>query len=170
MQYFAIMKFTKNFNILIGIERENIIFSHYFKKIEEQENLVNIEKKYYPTLKEDKNKLEQIFFKLNCYKRGENINPSEFKIKFSRGTKFEKKVWETLRNTKKGDVVSYKNLSNLAGYPNAQRAVGNAMSKNYLLLFIPCHRVVKNNKDLGGFSCGIKNKEILLNIEKKRCN
>ena len=73
---------------------------------------------------------------------------------------------DPLRKTGKGSIITYKQLAENAGYPNAQQAVGQAMSKNYLLLFVPCHRVIANQGKLGGFSAGIELKQTLLKLEK----
>ena len=167
MHYYADMTFFKDFNVLIGIGDGKIIFSHSYKTKKEKKNLIDLEKRYFPDLIEDKNQLREILNQLNQYENGKSINPSQYKTLFSRGTDFEKKVWKTLKKTKRGDVISYKELACSAGYPGAYRAVGTAMSKNYNLLFVPCHRVVKNNGELGNFSSGVENKKMLLKIEKK---
>lgn len=66
-----------------------------------------------------------------------------------------------------GKTISYKELASLAGYPNAARAVGNVMRQNPFPLFFPCHRVVKTNGCIGGFSCGEGIKRLLLEKEQK---
>ena len=81
-------------------------------------------------------------------------------------TTFAKKVYETLYNTKKGSVITYKELASKAGNPKAYRAVGNLMKKNPLPIIIPCHRVIKSDGSIGKFSPSIKWKKYLLNLEK----
>ena len=82
------------------------------------------------------------------------------------GTDFQKKVWRMLTKIPYGKVYSYKDIAELTGDIKACRSVGMANSKNPLPIVIPCHRVVNSNKSLGGFSCGLKIKQKLLNLEK----
>ncbi len=79
-----------------------------------------------------------------------------------KGTSFQLRVWEQLRQVPQGEVISYKELAIRVGSPRASRAIGLAMSKNPLPLFIPCHRVVRSNGSLGGFAGGITLKKQLL--------
>ena len=83
------------------------------------------------------------------------------------GTSFQKKVWSELLKIKKGEVVTYKELANRIGLPNAVRAVGTAVGRNKLLVSIPCHRVIRSDGKLGGYSGkgGIKEKLKLLKSE-----
>jgi methylated-DNA-[protein]-cysteine S-methyltransferase len=102
---------------------------------------------------------------LNHYFSGGDTDPAGMDVRFSRGTAFERKIWSTLREIKKGDTISYQQLGEKAEFPRSQRAVGGAMGRNYLLLFVPCHRVISKTNGLGGFSAGIKKKEFLLKLE-----
>lgn len=90
-----------------------------------------------------------------------------FKVRFLKGTEFEIKVWEKTRSIPYGKTVSYKEISKLIGHPNSWRAVGNALAKNPIMLVIPCHRILKNGGNIGGFSAGIDIKKTLLEIEKR---
>ena len=65
-----------------------------------------------------------------------------------KGTKFQIKVWNELKNIPKGEVRTYKAI----GKPNSARAVANACGKNPKPVEIPCHRVVRSNGCLGGYS------------------
>ena len=82
-------------------------------------------------------------------------------------TKFEIKVWEEIKKIPKGETRSYKKIAIAIGNPNASRAVANACGKNPYPIIIPCHRVIKSNGDLGGYSAkgGVKKKRILLSQE-----
>ena len=82
------------------------------------------------------------------------------------GTVFEKQVWQALINIPYGSTVSYGEIAERIGKPKASRAVGNAVGKNNLLILVPCHRVIRGNGDLGGFSAGIENKVKLQKFEK----
>lgn len=56
-------------------------------------------------------------------------------------------------------------MAEKAGLSNASRFVGNTMSKNKLLFYVPCHRVIRENGDLGGYAAGVTVKESLLDLE-----
>ncbi len=71
-------------------------------------------------------------------------------------TKFQSLCYEALVQVPSGKVVTYSGLAAMIGRPKAHRAVGNAMNKNPHAPKVPCHRVVKSNGDLGGFSGGSK--------------
>jgi methylated-DNA-[protein]-cysteine S-methyltransferase len=74
-------------------------------------------------------------------------------------------VWTALQKIPFGKTKSYKEIGEEIGAPNGARAVGNACGKNPLLLFIPCHRVIKSDQTLGGFGLGSSIKRTLLSIE-----
>ncbi|MFA6177506.1 MAG: methylated-DNA--[protein]-cysteine S-methyltransferase [Candidatus Paceibacterota bacterium] len=81
-----------------------------------------------------------------------------------KGTPFQKRVWVALTKIKKGSTITYKELAKKIGRPNAVRAVANAVSYNPLPVSIPCHRVIRSDGTLGGYSGrgGIKMKRALL--------
>jgi len=78
---------------------------------------------------------------------------------------FERRVLEALRKVPFGKVVSYGELARRAGSPGAARAVGGAMRKNMLPIFVPCHRVTAANGSIGGFTGGLEKKRWLLGLE-----
>lgn len=80
-------------------------------------------------------------------------------------TPFLQKVYNTLRNLKAGETISYGELAEAAGFPGAARAVGNAMGRNPVPLVIPCHRVITATRCLGGFTGGLHLKRALLKLE-----
>lgn len=82
-----------------------------------------------------------------------------------RGTDFQKAVWTVLKAIPYGRTLSYAEVAAAAGKPKAQRAAGNAVGKNPLLIVVPCHRVIKADGSLGGFSSGIDAKIILQKTE-----
>lgn len=81
-----------------------------------------------------------------------------------RGTHFEKQVYQTLR-TIGYRLVSYSEIARRSGFPGAGRAVGSAMRKNLIPIFLPCHRVIKKDRKIGCFSAGAKWKKFLLKHE-----
>lgn len=82
-------------------------------------------------------------------------------------TPFAKKVYKVVLAIPIGQTRSYKWVAIKAGRPNAYRAVGNILNKNPWPVTIPCHRVVRNGNDLGGYVFGVKKKALLLSRERK---
>ena len=85
-----------------------------------------------------------------------------------KGTKFQLKVWKYLKTIPKGTVKTYKQVAIAIKKPNSARAVANACGKNPYATEIPCHRVIRSDGGLGGYSGrgGIKTKLRLLRSEK----
>ena len=82
-------------------------------------------------------------------------------------TPFAKKVYKAILSIPLGEVRTYKWLAKKCGSPRAYRAVGTILKNNPYPLIIPCHRVVKSNNKLGGYTFGIKQKRLLLDLEKR---
>jgi methylated-DNA-[protein]-cysteine S-methyltransferase len=82
-----------------------------------------------------------------------------------RGTEFQKKVWEALRDIRFGKTKSYLDVARAVGSPDASRAVGAANGKNPLSIVVPCHRVVGADGALTGFAGGLATKAALLALE-----
>jgi methylated-DNA-[protein]-cysteine S-methyltransferase len=82
-------------------------------------------------------------------------------------TEFRRRVLEACRRIPYGRLASYADLARAAGRPNAMRAAGSAMAHNPLPLIIPCHRVIRSDGTLGGFSSpdGVAMKRRLLQLE-----
>lgn len=101
-----------------------------------------------------------------CYFFDKKIPPFSLPLDWSQVSDFQKKVYTTLMNhIPFGKTISYSELAQKIGKPKAFRAVGTALSKNPWPIVIPCHRVVGKRNSLGGFSCGIEIKKILLQHE-----
>ncbi len=84
-----------------------------------------------------------------------------------KGTKFQLKVWSYLKKIPKGSVITYSQVAKSIGKPLAVRAVANAIGKNPYAPKIPCHRVIRSDGSLGGYSGkgGVKRKKFLLKKE-----
>ncbi len=87
------------------------------------------------------------------------------KIKFLKGTDFEKKVWSCLKNIPFGETKTYKWIAEKIGSPSATRAVGQALSRNPLPIVLPCHRIIESDGSIGGYSSGVNIKIRLLELE-----
>ena len=86
-------------------------------------------------------------------------------LDLSRGTEFQRRVWQTLRKIARGRTWSYAQVAQAIGNPKAVRAVGGACGANPIPVFVPCHRVLAANSGLGGFSGGLNWKRALLRRE-----
>jgi AraC family transcriptional regulator, regulatory protein of adaptative response / methylated-DNA-[protein]-cysteine methyltransferase len=82
-----------------------------------------------------------------------------------RGTAFQHRVWQALREIPVGQTVSYAEIARRIGAPKAVRAVAGACAANNLAVAIPCHRVVKNDGSLSGYAWGVERKRALLDRE-----
>lgn len=109
--------------------------------------------------------LERALKELSEYFAGEKC---EFTVPvYLQGTSFELKVWNAVKRIPYGETRTYKDIAAEIGSPRAFRAVGNALSRNPIPILIPCHRVVRSNGKLGGYTAGIKVKRYLLELEEK---
>ena len=82
------------------------------------------------------------------------------------GTAFQIKVWKELLNIPYGKTISYKEQAIKIENEKAFRAVANANGQNMISILVPCHRVIANNGNLGGYTGGLEKKEFLLKLEK----
>ena len=85
-----------------------------------------------------------------------------------RGTAFQQRVWQALREIPAGSTASYSDIAARIGAPKAVRAVGQACGANHIAVAIPCHRVVRTDGDLSGYRWGIERKRALLAREARR--
>jgi O-6-methylguanine DNA methyltransferase len=81
------------------------------------------------------------------------------------GTDFQRSVWRALQDIPSGRTVSYAQVARAVGRPKALRAVGGACGANPIPVLIPCHRVLAQNRKIGGFSGGLDWKIRLLEAE-----
>jgi AraC family transcriptional regulator, regulatory protein of adaptative response / methylated-DNA-[protein]-cysteine methyltransferase len=85
-----------------------------------------------------------------------------------RGTAFQQRVWQALREVPAGRTVTYTDVAAKIGAPKAVRAVAQACSANTLAVAIPCHRVVRQDGDISGYRWGVQRKRLLLEREAGR--
>jgi AraC family transcriptional regulator of adaptative response/methylated-DNA-[protein]-cysteine methyltransferase len=84
-----------------------------------------------------------------------------------RGTAFQQRVWQALRDIPPGRTASYRDIAQRIGAPTAIRAVAGACAANALAVAIPCHRVVHSDGTLSGYRWGVERKRALLEREAK---
>jgi AraC family transcriptional regulator of adaptative response/methylated-DNA-[protein]-cysteine methyltransferase len=82
-----------------------------------------------------------------------------------RGTAFQQRVWQALREIPAGRTETYSEIAGRIGVPRAVRAVAGACAANALAVAIPCHRVVRTDGSLSGYRWGVERKRALLERE-----
>ncbi len=85
-----------------------------------------------------------------------------------KGSEFELAVWGRVREVPYGETRNYRWLTERVGWAEAYRAVGAALGRSPLPIFIPCHRVVRSDGGLGGYRWGLEAKSFLLRLEGAR--
>ncbi|WP_413081173.1 bifunctional DNA-binding transcriptional regulator/O6-methylguanine-DNA methyltransferase Ada [Yersinia rochesterensis] len=85
-----------------------------------------------------------------------------------RGTAFQQRVWQALREIPVGETASYADIAAKIGSPKAVRAVAGACAANMLAVAIPCHRVIRQDGALSGYRWGIERKKYLLEKERQK--
>ena len=85
-----------------------------------------------------------------------------------RGTVFQQRVWQALREIPAGSTASYSQIAEKIGSPQAVRAVAGACAANSIAVAIPCHRVVRHDGHLSGYRWGVERKRLLLQREASR--
>lgn len=135
-------------------DRKNI--EKQFKSLSKALNAEIIEKEH--------KHFKQLDNELNEYFEGKR---SSFEVPlFIKGTEFQEKVWQLLREIPMGEIRTYKQQSEKLGNLKAIRAVGTANGINKIAILIPCHRVIGSNGELVGYAGGIWRKQKLLELEK----
>ena len=134
---------------ITAFEENNRIFRIKFGKIKKQTKS--------ELLKNFKRNLSKFFNKQSIYIQ------AKYKLE---GNQIQKKIWRELKNIKFGQTKSYGEIAKK--YNISPRHVGKICGQNRLMLLIPCHRVIKSNGSVGGFSSsgGINLKKKLLRFEK----
>ena len=134
---------------ITAFEENNRIFRIKFGKIKKQTKS--------KLLKNFKNNLFKFFNKQSIYIK------TKYRLE---GNQIQKKIWKELKNIKFGQTKSYGEIAKK--YNISPRHVGKICGQNRLMLLIPCHRVIKSNGSIGGFSSsgGINLKKKLLKFEK----
>ncbi|MEO0072530.1 MAG: methylated-DNA--[protein]-cysteine S-methyltransferase [candidate division WOR-3 bacterium] len=117
--------------------------------------------------KPEGHKNHRIIQLLDDYFRGKKVVFDNLDLELSGLSKFQRQVLLATRKIPYGQVISYKTLATKLKAPKAVRAVGQALKKNPLPIVIPCHRVIRSDRSLGGFSLGLSVKKYLLRLEAK---
>lgn len=120
----------------------------------------------HPDATPDDNLLPELVQAIRDYFRGKPVR-FDVALELDHQPEFRRRVLEACRSIPRGQTASYADLARAAGSPQAMRAVGGAMANNPLPLVVPCHRVVRSDGTLGGFSSpdGVRQKRRLLQLE-----
>jgi methylated-DNA-[protein]-cysteine S-methyltransferase len=132
---------------------------HRVSSIEYRESRIEFDKTFFKPIQE----------KITAYFEGARVDFGlDVPVSLDGFSDFQKAVLTACRKVKFGRTITYVELARRLGRPAAARAVGNALAKNPLPLIIPCHRVIRSDGSLGGFSApgGTDTKVRLLRHEK----
>jgi AraC family transcriptional regulator of adaptative response/methylated-DNA-[protein]-cysteine methyltransferase len=99
---------------------------------------------------------------------GEESTPPQVVPLDLRGTTFQLRVWQALRNIPRGETRTYSQLASDMGIPKSTRAVARACATNRVALVVPCHRVIGMSGSLTGYRWGVERKQQLLEAEHAR--
>lgn len=144
----------------IIISNPNQTASEIVKEKYESEEELHLNKK--------SKQLNQVLNEINKYFQEKDYKFSLSYLNMDKLKPFQRKVLEAEFKTEKGTVNTYKDIAIEVGSPKAYRAVGTALAKNPFPIIIPCHRTVKADRTIGGFSGfagGLESKKILLELD-----
>jgi O-6-methylguanine DNA methyltransferase len=142
-----------------------IPFFRGYLVIDEDQYVSSIDYAYqceYTIVDDDYSELARLLYK---YANGYKVSFESVKVSYPYGSELFKKIWNIARRIPYGEVRSYKWIATKLGNPYYARVVGNAMAQNPVMIIVPCHRVIKSDGRLGGFSSGIELKKYLLRLE-----
>jgi methylated-DNA-[protein]-cysteine S-methyltransferase len=119
----------------------------------------------YPESLRTERPFKKVRLLLDRYLRGQKVD-FDIPVDVSAETRFTQKVLRVLQGIPYGEARSYLWVGRQIGYTMAARAIGQAVKRNPIPIIIPCHRVIREDGSIGGFSQGVNIKRRLLAIEK----
>jgi AraC family transcriptional regulator, regulatory protein of adaptative response / methylated-DNA-[protein]-cysteine methyltransferase len=101
-----------------------------------------------------------------CYRifNSETLSEQKSLTVLVKGTNFQIQVWRALLQLPFGTIATYQTIAEMVAHPTAARAVGNAIGKNPIGYLIPCHRVIRESGEIGGFGWGVERKTVMLGM------
>jgi AraC family transcriptional regulator of adaptative response/methylated-DNA-[protein]-cysteine methyltransferase len=119
------------------------------------------------TLRRDPSMARWVDAAMGSVSSGKNLLQNQTTTELDlRGTVFQLRVWNALRQIPRGETRSYSQLARDMGDPNATRAVARACALNRVSVLVPCHRVVGASGSLTGYRWGVERKQRLLEAER----
>ena len=135
-------------------------------RISNRKVFVSYLKKSYPVMpQESSEKLKSVARQLAEYFSGKR-HSFTCKLDLAQGTEFQQRVWKALQSIPHGETKSYAWIAESIGKPRAVRAVGGANGKNPIPIIVPCHRVIRKDGGIGGYTGGLDKKRFLLGLER----
>ncbi len=162
--FYTILNFPRGLIFLANSDK-GLSFAWSMRDRTQFKNIENLFAKRRIPLELDEKKFREEARLFSCYFSGEKEDFHSLELDLISGTPYQRKVWLEARKIPYGKTATYKSLAMRLGH-KGYRSVGQALSANPLLIVIPCHRVLRSNGSLGGFSAGLKLKEFLLRLEK----
>jgi methylated-DNA--[protein]-cysteine S-methyltransferase len=140
--------------------------NRYVTIVDEDSYIISIEfdKINYDFNYEESEAISALKKELDKYFAGE-LKEFKTKYKLKNLTEFQMKVLKEVEKVKYGEHISYNDIAKAIGNPKSDRAVGNAVGKNPLPIIVPCHRIIRKDKKLGGYTGGTDIKIKLVEIE-----
>jgi methylated-DNA-[protein]-cysteine S-methyltransferase len=162
--FYTTLNFPKG-RIFLAKSSKGLSFATFMKSHKDLAKMTEFFRKRHIPLVESKKEflIEEKLFQM--YFAGKETNFTALPVNFFTRTEFQRKVWQKTRKIPYGRKETYKSLAlklNHKGY----RSIGQALSKNPLLIVVPCHRVIGSDGSLGGFSAGLELKKYLLDLER----
>ena len=154
--------------VIYSIKNNTTTINEIILSDEDNSSIEKSIKKYGSLEEKDNEIINSLVNKLNKYFNGEDVKFSFDYLNFDNLTDFQKKVLLEAYNIEKGTTKTYREVAIAIDRPKAYRAVGHALSINPYPIIIPCHRVIKQDKSIGGFGgigTGLKYKSNLLSLE-----
>jgi len=109
--------------------------------------------------------IQDITEDIAAFLEGEEIRFSLEPVRMDLCSEFQRKVLHAEHNILRGSVSTYQRIARHMGKPKSARAVGGALANNPFPIIIPCHRVIRSDRSLGGYQGGIEMKQKLLEME-----
>lgn len=149
-----------------GLVATDTVLQRIFLPEPNREDLLDRMTAQFPGMSCKKNHLNDVVLELTRYFSGE-IPHFDCPLDFAASTMFQKRVWQAARSIDYGQIRTYGWLAQTIGNPRAMRAVGAALGRNPFPIIIPCHRLIRRDGGMGGFSAarGIELKQKLLQLE-----
>ena len=149
-----------------GLVGKDAVLQRIYLPEPDRDSLLGRMAAQFPGMRCEANCFKEAVRELQKYFNGE-IPCFDCPLDFAAATVFQKKVWQAARSIAYGQVRTYSWLAHAINKPRAMRAVGAALGSNPFPIIIPCHRVIRRDGGMGGFSAaeGVELKQKLLRLE-----
>jgi methylated-DNA-[protein]-cysteine S-methyltransferase len=160
---YTVIDFPKG-RILLAKTQKGLSLAHFIRNEKDLEENLSFLKQKSPSLQKKDSAFQQEKKLFKKYFKGIKEDFTSLQIDPVYGTPYQIKVWNKARKIPFGKTETYKSIAHKLNH-KGYRSIGQALSKNPLLIVIPCHRVLGSHGSLGGFSAGLELKKYLLGLE-----